>query len=132
MGYNCHSISDLVCRIKNGSSAGKDVAVVPFSSVREEVLKILKEEGFISGYTISGNDVKKVLTVCLKYYGSSPVINNLSVVSKPGKRVYCPASAIPVVKNGFGLAILSTSAGIITNHNAKDKNLGGEILLKIF
>jgi small subunit ribosomal protein S8 len=127
-----HPVSDLVSRIKNGYMAKKATISSPISSLRENILTILKEEGYILNYSrIKEGNVER-FDIHLKYHYSAPVVSEISVVSKPGKRVYRPADKIPLVKNGLGMVVISTSQGVIADHDARTKKLGGEILLKIF
>ncbi len=128
-----HEISDLVSRLKNGYLAKNDVLTIPFSRMRGEVLKILKEHGFISDCreVKNPNGIRNFL-VHLKYHDLKPVVKDISVVSKPGKRVYCSADSLPVVRNGLGMAVISTAQGVVSNYTAKNKNIGGEVLLQIF
>ncbi len=132
MSFN-HSVSDLVARIRNGHLVQKDVISSPVSNLREAILKLLKEEGFILNYS-KNKDAKghNKFDIHLKYHHLGSVINDIKVISKPGKRVYTTCDKIPVVNNGLGVVILSTSQGVITDHAAREKKLGGEILLTIF
>ena len=128
-----HPVSDLVTRIRNGYLVRRAVISSPVSNLRESILKILKDEGFILNYSkIKDENSFERFDIHLKYHYSNPVVSVVSVVSKPGRRVYCGSKEIPSVKNGLGLVVISTSQGIISDHEARNKNLGGEILLKIF
>jgi small subunit ribosomal protein S8 len=127
-----HPVSDLVARIKNGYLAKKLVISSPSSHLRENILHLLKEEGYILNYSKIKDGKLERIDIHLKYHQSSAVVSEISVVSKPGRRVYCGSDKIPVVRNGLGAVILSTSGGIIADHEARTKKLGGEILLKIF
>lgn len=128
-----HPVSDLVARIKNGYMVRRDVISSPVSKLRENILKILKDEGFILNYSkVQEKGAAVKFDIHLKYHYSNPVVSEISVVSKPGRRVYCASEDIPSVKNGLGLVIISTSKGVISDHEARNKKLGGEILLKIF
>lgn len=131
MSFN-HSISDLVSRIKNGYLAKSLKISCPVSSVRENILKILKEEGYILNYSKVKVSNHENFDIHLKYHLQLPVVTEIKVVSKPGKRVYCSADKIPVVKNGLGTVLISTSSGILADHEARERKVGGEILLKIF
>ncbi len=132
MSFN-HPVSDLVARIKNGYLAKRAVIASPVSKLRGDILKILKEEGYILNYSKLKTEGKpERFDIHLKYHSSAPVVTEISVVSKPGKRVYCSVDEIPLVKNGLGAVILSTSQGVIADHEARVKKLGGEILFKIF
>lgn len=128
-----HSVSDLATIIRNGYLANRKVVSSPVSSLREDILKILKEEGYILNYSrLDGENNIHRFDIHLKYHQGSAVINEISVVSKPGKRVYCNADKIPVVKNGLGMVIVSTSSGVLPDHTARSLGVGGEILLKVF
>ena len=133
MSFN-HPVSDLVARIKNGYMAKKIVISSPVSSLRENILRILKEEGYILSYSKfkESEKEKERFDIHLKYHYSDPVVTDIQVISKPGRRIYCHNDKIPTVKNGLGIVILSTSRGVLADHEAKSKTLGGEILLKIF
>jgi small subunit ribosomal protein S8 len=131
MSFN-HPVSDLVARIKNGYLAKRPSVSSPVSRLRENILHILKEEGYILNYSkIKAGSAQK-FDIHLKYHYSDPVVNEIEVVSKPGRRIYCSAKDIPLVKNGLGMVVISTSQGVIADHEARNKKLGGEILLKIF
>jgi small subunit ribosomal protein S8 len=127
-----HPVSDLVSRIKNGYMAKKATISSPISNLRENILTILKEEGYILNYSRIKEGKVERFDIHLKYHYSAPVVSEISVVSKPGKRVYRSADKIPLVKNGLGMVVISTSQGVIADHDARTKKLGGEILLKIF
>lgn len=127
-----HSVSDLVARIKNGCLAKKTKISSPYSIIRESILKILKDEGYISNYTKLGTDKGYILEIHLKYLSYNSVINEIEVVSKPGRRYYCSSKNIPIVKNGLGVVLISTHRGLMTDHQARVDNIGGEVLLKIF
>lgn len=128
-----HPVSDLVTRIRNGYLAKRAVIASPVSSLRENILKILKDEGFILNYSKVKEDKKaERFDIHLKYHYSSPVVSEIQVISKPGRRIYCGAEEIPSVKNGLGMIVISTSKGVISDHEARLQKLGGEVLLKIF
>ncbi|MBM3590208.1 MAG: 30S ribosomal protein S8 [Alphaproteobacteria bacterium] len=131
MSFN-HSVSDLVAIIKNGYSAGRQSVLSPVSKLRENILFILKDEGYILNYAKIKKGSHDFFSISLKYYNQQPVLTDISVVSKPGRKIYCNSKKIPLVKNGLGMLLLSTSQGVIADHIARTKNLGGEILLKIF
>lgn len=128
-----HSVSDIATRIRNGYLAYKNTISSPASKLRVAILDILKEEGYISGYSKNKaeNGIEN-LEIALKYFNQKPVIETIEVVSKPGRRIYASCGDIPVVNNGLGTVLISTSQGVLTDHQAREKNLGGEILLKIF
>lgn len=127
-----HPVSDLVARIKNGYMANKVTISSPISKLRENILSILKSEGYILNYTKVEEGSKAHFDIQLKYHYSAPVINEIQVVSKPGKRVYCHADKIPLIKNGLGMVVLSTSQGVLADHDARSKKVGGEVLFKVF
>lgn len=128
-----HPVSDLVARIKNGYLANKALISSPVSRLRENILHILKEEGYILNYSkVKVEGAAERFDIHLKYHYSAPVVSEISVVSKPGRRIYCQATKIPLVKNGLGMVVISTSKGVVADHEARSQGLGGEILLKIF
>lgn len=128
-----HPVSDLVSRIKNGYMAKKAVIASPVSRLRENILHVLKDEGYILNYSkVKEKDEAERFDIHLKYHYSEPVVSEIQVVSKPGRRIYCGAEDLPLVKNGLGMVIISTSQGVIADHDARSKKLGGEILLRIF
>jgi small subunit ribosomal protein S8 len=132
MSFN-HPVSDLVARIKNGYLANKSTVESPVSKLREAILKLLKEEGYILSFSKSKNDKGfEKFDIHLKYYLEKPVVTEIKVASKPGRRLYKSCDEIPVVSNGLGCVIISTSIGVITDNEAREKNVGGEILLTIF
>ncbi len=122
-------IADMLARMKNALRAGHQRVDVPASKIKAEIARILKEEGYIVNYkpVVEGN--KKILRIYLKYGDAGEqVITNLERVSRPGRRVYVKASEIPRVRGGLGIAILSTSQGLMTGQSARRRNLGGEVL----
>ena len=127
-----HSVSDLVARIKNGCLAKKVKISSPYSIIRESILKILKDEGYISSYAKLNTSNGYTLEVNLKYLNYNSVITEIEVVSKPGRRYYCSSKDIPIVKNGLGVVLVSTHRGLMTDHQARVDNICGEVLLKIF
>jgi small subunit ribosomal protein S8 len=127
-----HPVSDLVARVRNGYLAKRTVISSPVSKLRENILKILKEEGFILSYSKVKAGNLEQFDIHLKYHYSNPVVSEVSVISKPGRRIYCRADEIPSVKNGLGMVIISTSKGVLSDHEARVQKLGGEVLLKIF
>lgn len=131
MSFN-HSVSDLVATLKNGYLARSQTISMPVSKLRDSILNTLKEEGYILNYAKIKEGSHERFKISLKYHNSSPVLTEISVVSKPGRKVYCNSKDIPLVKNGLGVVLISTSQGVLTDHIARAKNLGGEILLKIF
>jgi small subunit ribosomal protein S8 len=131
MSFN-HAVSNLVSSLKNGQMAGKKTIKCDSSKLKKEILKLLKEEGYIQDFSEKTEVNKKVLEITLKYISLEPVIKEIKVISKPGKRMYCKNADIPSVYNGLGMVILSTPKGILTDYEAKKLNVGGELLLQIF
>ena len=126
-------IGDMFSRIRNGQMRLLNSINIPSSNFRKNILKILKEEGYIKDYYIEKSENNKIkLKINLKYYEGDPVIKEIKRISKPGRRVYSRANSIPRVMNGLGLAILSTPQGVMTDTEAKKKNIGGEIICKVF
>ena len=126
-------IGDMLTRIRNGQMRSLNKINIPFSNFRLKILEVLKKEGYIIDFNIDNGKQKiKFLLVDLKYYEGQPVIKEIKRVSKPGRRVYSKATSIPKVLNGLGLAILSTSKGVMSDTDAIKNNLGGEIICKVF
>ena len=126
-------IGDMLTRIRNGQMRSLNKINMPFSNFRLKILEVLKKEGYIIDFNIDNGKKKiKFLSVDLKYYEGQPVIKEIKRVSKPGRRVYSRATSIPKVLNGLGLAILSTSKGVMSDTEAIKNNLGGEIICKVF
>ena len=126
-------LSDLLTRLRNAMRAGHDRVDVPASRVKEAVLKVLEEEGFIASYRKVQEASRPVLRVGLKYDPEGePIVSGLERVSRPGRRVYARADAIPKVLGGLGVSIVSTSKGIVTDKKAREKRLGGEVLCNVW
>jgi small subunit ribosomal protein S8 len=125
-------IADMLTRIRNANAMRYKEVEIPSSKVKVEIAKILKDEGFINDYKIKKNNVQDVIVMNLKYENKTRVITGLKRISKPGLRVYVKSEEIPKVLNGLGIAILSTSKGIMTGKAAKTSNLGGEVLAYIW
>lgn len=126
-------IADMLTRIRNANMAEKKVVQMPHSKMKSEISRILKAEGFIKDYTVENNEGKSVLNLFLKYtIDREPVIQGLRRISKPSCRKYVNAEEIPRVLGGIGLAILSTSAGVMTDNEARGKHIGGEVLCYIW
>lgn len=126
-------IADMLTRIRNANqNRAKDVTM-PSSKMKETIARILKDEGYISDFSIEKNDVQNVLTLTLKYSKNKErVITGLKRISKPGLRVYASAEEIPYVLNGLGIAIISTSKGVMTDKLARKNNVGGEVIAYIW
>ena len=126
-------ISDMITRIRNAQLRTLNTVSIPNSKLRSRILDVLKEEGYISNYKIeSDKSNNKFLLVDLKYNNGVPVIREISRVSKPGRRIYTKADSIPKIQNGLGIAIVSTSKGIMSDNNARLKKIGGEIIFRVF
>ena len=126
-------IADLLTRIRNGQSSKKKYIEAPFSKMKKNILDVLLAEGYISNYEIIENESsKKTCKVFLKYYKGFPVIKELSRISKPGCRIYSSSKDLPIVNNGLGISIISTSFGIMSDISAREKGVGGEILCRVF
>ena len=127
-------IADMLTRIRNGISAEHDSVVIPASKMKIEIARILKQEGYINGYSVEGETAKdKTITVDLKYGpDKQKVITGLKRISKPGLRVYAKGNAVPRVLNGLGIAIISTSKGLMTDRDARKQNLGGEVVAYVW
>jgi small subunit ribosomal protein S8 len=124
-------ISDMLTRIRNGGRALLPAIELPHSKVKESVAKILKSQGYVTDVAVEG-ETKKKIKIRLKYDGKKNVIEGLKRVSKPGLRKYVGATEIPRVRGGLGVAIVSTSEGLLTDQQARKKNLGGELLCYIW
>lgn len=120
-------IADMFTRIRNGQSAAKTAVTMPSSKVKVAIANLLKEEGYITEYSVSG-DTKPELAVTLKYFEGKEVIETIKRVSRPGLRVYKGANELPKVLAGMGIAIVSTSKGLMTDRAARSAGLGGEVL----
>ncbi|AEH39903.1 30S ribosomal protein S8 [Buchnera aphidicola (Cinara tujafilina)] len=120
-------ISDMITCIRNGQRANKISITIPFSKLKKNITKVLKSEGYIINYHIY-KKTYQVLEIVLKYFKGKPVIENISRVSRPGLRQYCKKKDLPLIMQGLGIAIISTSCGILTDRVARIKNLGGEII----
>lgn len=126
-------IADMLTRIRNANQMRYTEVEVPASNIKEEIARILKEEGFISGYKIKKEDIQNKIVLNLKYAANKErVITGLKRISKPGLRVYAKSNEIPRVLNGLGIAIISTSKGIMTDKQARENSLGGEVLAYIW
>jgi small subunit ribosomal protein S8 len=121
-------IGDFLTRLRNASRAGKDIVEVPHSKLKVELSKILKKEGFIRDFELTGEGVQKAIRIQTKFVEKTPAITGLKRVSRPGLRRYVGSQEIPRVLGGMGISILSTSHGIITGREARRQNVGGELL----
>ena len=126
-------LGDMIARIHNAQMRNKAKVSTPASRLRLSVLDVLKSEGYIRGYTsVEHSSGRRELDIELKYFDGAPVIREIERVSKPGRRVYASVKALPRVNNGLGISILSTPKGVMADHDARDQNVGGEILCTVF
>jgi small subunit ribosomal protein S8 len=125
-------LGDMLTRIRNGQQARKDSVVSPASKLRARVLEVLAREGYIRGYKEEALGAAKGLRIELKYFEGQPAIRHVARVSKPGRRVYSGAKELPRVRNGLGITIISTPKGVLSDAEARDQNVGGEILAEVF
>ena len=124
-------IADMLTRIRNANAMRKETVVIPTSQVKSAILEVLKNEGFIAGYSVS-SDLKSETTITLKYTDNARVIKGLKRISKPSLHVYAKADELPKVLNGLGVAIISTSEGIMSDKDARKKKIGGEVLAYVW
>ena len=126
-------IADMLTRIRNGAMAKKETVDIPSSNVKVEIAKVLKAEGYISAYKVIKDDKQGILNVALKYdENKKSVVEGIKRVSKPGSRVYVNNDSVPKVINGYGIAILSTSKGLMVDREARKSKVGGEILCNVW
>ncbi len=121
-------ISDMLTRIRNGQKARKVSVSMPASKAKEAVAKVLKDEGYITDYSTGGEGAEKFLSVELKYFEGVPVIESIQRSSRPGLRIYRGKEGLPKVLGGLGVAIVSTSAGVMSDRQAREKGIGGEVI----
>ncbi len=124
-------IADMLTRIRNGQKARKVSVSMPSSTAKVAVAKVLEDEGYITGYSTEADGVKNELSIELKYFEGTPVIENVQRVSKPGLRIYRGTEELPKVLGGLGVAIISTSAGVMSDRQARKQGIGGEVLCVI-
>ena len=125
-------IADMLTRIRNGSRAGKEGVAMPASTTKAAIAEVLREEGYIKDYEVSGEGVRKSLQVQLKYFRGNPVIEEIDRISRPGCRIYASSDQLPSVRNGLGVALISTSKGVMTDKSARKQQVGGEVLCTVF
>lgn len=125
-------ISDMLTRIRNAQAVAHQTVNVPFSKLKLNLAEILKKEGFIEEVFIRGKKVKKIIEIKLKYEKGKPAIRELKRISKPGKRIYQGKNDLRPVRQGYGLMIISTSRGLMTNKEARKKGLGGEVICEMW
>ncbi len=125
-------LGDLLTRIRNGQRAKKDSVLSPASKLRVRVLDVLQREGYIRGYSDEQMGPAAGVRIELKYFEGQPAIKHVARVSKPGRRVYSGATDLPRVRNGLGMTIVSTPRGVLSDAEARDQNVGGEVLAEVF
>jgi len=125
-------IADMLTSIRNAQAVLKETAVIPYSEIKFEILKILKKENLIEEVEKKGRKARRSIEIKLKYDNKEPAISSLKRVSRPGQRIYVVAGKIRRVRDGYGIAIISTSRGLMTNKKARNQNLGGEIICEIW
>jgi len=126
-------LGDMLTRIRNGQQARKDSVLTPASKLRARVLDVLQREGYIRGYSDADSDTAQAaLRIDLKYFEGQPAIQHIARVSKPGRRVYSGAQDLPRIRNGLGIAIVSTPKGVLSDAEAREQNAGGEVLCQVF
>jgi small subunit ribosomal protein S8 len=121
-------IADMLTRIRNAQGVDKAVVSIPSSKIKVAIAQVLKDEGYIDGFSVRTEDGKSQLEIALKYYAGRPVIERIERVSRPGLRVYRGREAIPAVMNGLGVAIVTTPKGVMTDRKARQTGVGGEVL----
>ncbi len=125
-------IGDMIARIKNAQLRNHKTVKIPSSKFKIQIAEILKSEGFIIDYKVHEDQFKQSLLINLKYHSGSPVINTIERISKPGRRIFSRAESLPKINNGLGIAIVSTSKGVMTDIDARKQKIGGEIICKVF
>jgi small subunit ribosomal protein S8 len=125
-------LGDLLTRIRNAQMRSKNKVSSPNSRLRESVLEVLKSEGYIRGFAVVEREGRSEIEIELKYFEGAPVIREIERISKPGRRVYTSVRNLPRINNGLGVAIVSTPKGVMADHDARDANVGGEILCTVF
>ncbi len=121
-------IADMLTRIRNAQAVDKAVVTMPSSKIKTAIAQVLKDEGYIDGFTVRSEGGKSELEIALKYYAGRPVIERIERVSRPGLRIYKGRDAIPQVMNGLGVAIVTTPKGVMTDRKARQTGVGGEVL----
>jgi len=125
-------LGDMLTRIRNGQQARKDSVLTPASNLRVRVLDVLQREGYIRGYSENASGAQRELRIDLKYFEGQPAIQYVQRVSKPGRRVYSGAKDLPRVRNGLGITIVSTPKDVLSDAEAREQNVGGEVLAQVF
>lgn len=125
-------IADMLTRIRNGLQAHKLAVAMPLSKSKVAIAEVLKEEGYITDFSVGGEGVKKSLEIQLKYFQGDPVIEEIKRISMPSCRVYANKDELPTIKSGLGVALISTSKGVLTDRVARQQGMGGEIICTVF
>ena len=125
-------LGDMLTRIRNGQQAKKDSVLSPASKLRARVLEVLQREGYIRGFSEDATGQHPALRIELKYFEGQPAIQHVSRISKPGRRVYSGSQGLPRVRNGLGITIVSTPKGVLSDAEAREQNVGGEVLAEVF
>lgn len=125
-------IADMLTRIRNGLQANKVDVAMPSSKIKVAIAAVLKTEGYITSYFVAGEGAKKSLEIKLKYYQGDPVIEEIKRISMPSCRVYAKKDSLPTIKSGLGVALISTSKGVLTDKSARRQGMGGEIICTVF
>lgn len=125
-------IADMLTRIRNGSRIGKESVSMPASGTKAAIADVLRDEGYIKGFEVRGDGAGKCLEVQLKYFQGNPVIEEIRRISTPGCRIYARSGDLPSVRNGLGVALISTSEGVMTDKSARKRRVGGEVLCTVF
>ena len=125
-------LGDMLTRIRNGQRAKKDSVLSPASKLRANVLEVLQREGYIRGYSDDASAKHAQLRIELKYFEGEPAIKHVARVSKPGRRVYSGSKELPIVRNGLGITIVSTPRGVLSDAEARENKVGGEVLAEVF
>ena len=125
-------IADMLTRIRNAQMRGKSTVMTPASKIRAWVLDVLADEGYIRGYSEDSSGKHPALRIELKYFEGEPAIKHVARVSKPGRRVYSGSKELPIVRNGLGITIVSTPRGVLSDAEARNENVGGEVLAEVF
>jgi small subunit ribosomal protein S8 len=125
-------IADMLTRIRNGLQVHKVSVAMPSSKSKVAIAEVLKEEGYITGFSVGGDGVKKCLEIELKYFQGEPVIEEIKRISMPSCRVYASKDDLPTINSGLGVALVSTSKGVLTDKSAREQGMGGEIICTVF
>jgi len=126
-------VADMLTRIRNALAARKASVEMPFSNMKAAIARVLRDEGFIEDYRDAGENVAKILKVYLKYGpAGEEVVREIKCISKPGRRIYCGASKLPHVRNGLGISVVSTSNGVLSDRECRERDVGGEVLCSVY